>query len=188
MTSESPDLRTLIRDADGGSQAARAELFQTLYRELHKLAQAQLRRMHPELALDTTTLLHELYVAMCGGGEAVFPDRSRFLAYASRAMRGLVIDAIRSQRAEKRGGRFHLTAMTTAAAATLTATSTHEDLAEALDRLEETDPALAEIVNLNFFGGLTLAEIAAMRGVTERTVQRDWQKARLFLKAVLQDA
>lgn len=183
----SSDVATLVRAADGGDAAARSELFEKLYRELHGLAQAQLRHMRPDLAVDTTTLLHELYIDMSKGA-AVFPDRSRFLAYAARAMRGIVIDAIRAQRAEKRGGRFHITAVTTREGAALSATSDHEDLAEALDRLEKVDAPLAEIVHLNFFGGLTLAEIAALRGVTERTVQRDWQKARLFLKSALTES
>lgn len=180
------DLDRLVRDADGGSQAARSELFRSLYEELHKLAHAQLRGAHPELGVRTTTLLHELYVAM-SRGQAVFPDRSRFLAYASRAMRGIVIDAIRERRADKRGGQFHITALTTQAGEALAASSDHADLAEALERLEAVDPPLAELVDLNFFGGLTFAEIAALRGVAERTVQRDWQKARLFLKAALSE-
>jgi len=174
----------LIRAADEGHPAARAELFETLYRELHRLAESQLRRMHPNLGVSATTLLHDLYLAM-HDGTAVFPDRDRFLAYAARAMRGLVIDAIRARRAEKRGGQFHITALTTRAAEELSAAGNHEALAEALDLLEVTDPPLAEIVHLNFFGGLSLGEIGALRGVAERTVQRDWRRARIFLRSVL---
>jgi RNA polymerase sigma factor (TIGR02999 family) len=181
------DVGSLVLAADGGDAAARAELFEKLYRELHQLAQSQLRRMHPDLGVSTTTLLHDLYLDM-SKGSAAFPDRSRFLAYAARAMRGIVIDAIRARRAEKRGGCFHITALTTRAGQAAAPASDHEDLAEALDRLERVDAPLAEIVNLNFFGGLTLAEIAALRGVTERTVQRDWQKARLFLKSALTES
>lgn len=179
------DVGALVRAADSGEPAARAELFAKLYHELHHLAESQLRRMHPDLGVSPTTLLHDLYIDMRDKSETAFPDRSRFLAYAAKAMRGIVIDAIRARRAEKRGGRFHITALTTEAAQELAATSDHTAVAEALDLLEEADPPLAEIVNLNFFGGLSFAEIAALRGVAERTVQRDWQKARLFLKSAL---
>jgi RNA polymerase sigma factor (TIGR02999 family) len=180
-----PNLADLVRAADGGDRVAREELFSILYEELRRLADSQLRKMHPNLGISATTLLHDVYLAM-SDGKAVFPDRGRFLAYAARAMRGILVDAIRARRAEKRGGRFHITAMTTRAAEQLAAKGTHAQLAEALDLLEEADPPLAEIVSLNFYGGLTLAEIGALRGVSERTVQRDWQRARLFLRSALE--
>ena len=180
-------LEPLIRAADGGDIGAAAELFTRLHDELHRLAQSQLRRMRPGIGISATTLLHELYIGMCGEGGASFPDRGRFMAYAARAMRGIVIDAVRASSAEKRGGQFHITALSTGAGANLPAASELSSLGDALDTLARADPALAEIVNLNFFGGLTFEEIAGLRGVSERTVQRDWQKARLFLKSALID-
>ena len=197
-------LEPLLRRADGGDPGATDALFALLYDELHRLAKSQLRRARPEIGVSATTLLHELYVAMSrrreedssalAGTAAVpkppprFPDRGRFMAYAARAMRGIVIDAIRARRADKRGGQFHITALSTKAEGIAQSADELTRLADALDLLATTDPALAEIVNLNFFGGLGFEEIAALRGVSERTVQRDWRKARLFLKSALMDS
>jgi RNA polymerase sigma factor (TIGR02999 family) len=188
MTNESapPDpihtLGPLILAADAGDAGATAELFTRLYDELHRLAESQLRRMRPDISLSATTLLHDLYLSM---SEAAILDRGRFMAYAARAMRGIVIDAVRARRAEKRGGEFHITRLPTDAGESLPAGEELSALGDALDALARTDPALAEVVNLSFFGGLSFEEIAALRGVSERTVQRDWRKARLFLKSVL---
>jgi RNA polymerase sigma factor (TIGR02999 family) len=180
----------LIRTADTGAGAAPDELFARLYQELHGLAEHHLRRGGSELTLGTTTLLHEAYLNVAGREAVSFPDRSRFLAYASRAMRGLVIDYARRRQAKKRGGEFHITAAdgTEAADAPASSAVELERLGEALETLAAADPALAELVDLHFFGGFALVEIAAMRQVSERTVQRDWRKARLLLARVLDDA
>jgi RNA polymerase sigma factor (TIGR02999 family) len=180
----------LIRTADAGDGGAADQLFMLLYDELHRLADRQIRRSSPELTLSTTTLLHEAYLNIAGRGGVDFPDRARFLAYASRAMRGLVIDYARRRQAQKRGGEFHITSSGVEEA------PAHEDarpeslerLGEGLDTLAEVDPDLAQLVDLHFFSGFSLAEIAAMRDVSERTVQRDWRKARLLLHRTLQDA
>jgi RNA polymerase sigma factor (TIGR02999 family) len=174
----------LIASAEGGDRAAASMLFTSLYRELHRVAAHQLRlRAHGE-TLSATTLLHECYLNMAGRS-AAFPDRARFMAYAARAMRGLIVDYIRERRALKRGGEFHLTALDTEQADALAGSDKTTPLGDALDDLEATDPALAELVDLKFFCGFSFAEIAAMRGISERTVQRDWQKARLLLHRAL---
>ena len=104
----------LIEAADRGDREATGELFKRLYAELHRLAESQLRRMaHPNLTLGATTILHEFYLDVSQRERASFPDRSRFMAYAARAMRGLIIDYVRERRAEKRGGLYHLTALNT---------------------------------------------------------------------------
>ena len=172
-------------DAAPRRGTAGPEWFAELYDELHRLAARQLRR-HGGATLGATTLLHEAYVDM-SGRTAAFPDRAHFFAYAARAMRGLIIDYVRERRAQKRGGAFHLTALDTAAADAVPAPGSLDGLRDALESLERVDPPLAEIVDLKFFCGFSFAEIAAQRGVSERTVQRDWQKARLFLHAVLED-
>ena len=127
--------------------------------------------------------------AIAGRESVAFPDRSRFLAYASRAMRGLIIDYSRRRRALKRGGEFQITA----SGADGASVGLHppaeplEALGEALDRLAEQAPPLAQLVDLHFFCGFSFAEVAALRGVSERTVQRDWRKARLLLHRALGD-
>jgi RNA polymerase sigma factor (TIGR02999 family) len=173
----------LIRTADTGDGAAADELFAALYQELHALAERQLRRFGPNVTLGTTTLLHEAYLNIAGREAAAFPDRARFLAYASRAMRGLVIDYVRRRQAKKRGGEFHITLSGAdgAPAEAAPASRQVERLGEALETLSDVDPALATLVDLHFFCGFSLVEIAAMRDVSDRTVQRDWRRARLLL-------
>jgi RNA polymerase sigma factor (TIGR02999 family) len=183
-----PAVAFLIRTADAGDGAAADRLFVVLYDELHRLAERQLRRSGPELTLSATTLLHEAYLNIAGRDGVDFPDRARFLAYAARAMRGLVIDYARRRQAKKRGGEFHITSSgieETPADADERPASL-ERLSEALDTLAEVDSRLAQLVDLHFFGGFSLGEIAAMRDVSERTIQRDWRKARLLLHRALQ--
>lgn len=166
----------LILEAERREGRASAELFAALYDELHRLAQRQLRGSC--VTLSPTTLLHEAYVGLAAR-ESRFPDRGRFLAYAARAMRGLIVDHARARRALKRGGEFYLTALDTQSG-----DRPQEDLpalADALAALAASDARLAELVDLKFFCGFSLREIAEMRGVSERTVQRDWTKARLYL-------
>jgi RNA polymerase sigma factor (TIGR02999 family) len=167
------------------SDPASAMLFADLYRELHRLAARQLRR-NAGATLGATTLLHEAYMDMSARARD-FPDRAHFFAYAARAMRGLVIDYVRQRRAQKRGGQYHLTAIDTQVADAVPATEDMNAISDALEELERIDAPLAELVDLKFFCGFTFAEIAEQRGVSERTVQRDWQKARLFLHHVLTD-
>lgn len=169
--------------ADGVGTAA---LFASLYGELHRLARRQLRANGPGATLGATTLLHEAYLDLNQRGVEL-PDRNRFLAYAARAMRGLIIDYVRERRALKRGGAFHLTTLDTLSSESLPQPEEMGALGEALDQLHGAEPALAELVELKFFCGFGFAEIAAMRGVSERTVQRDWQKARLFLRFAVED-
>lgn len=178
----------LIRDVDSGNRAAADRLFTALYNDLHRLAEHQLSRNGGQLTLGATTLLHEAYISMAGRDGTSFPDRAHFMAYAARAMRGLVIDYVRNKRAQKRGGEFHITGIDTSTPVAMTDSVDHlEALGEALDGLAALDRPLAELVDLHFFCGFGFGEIAAMRAVSERTVQRDWQKARLLLRRSLRD-
>jgi RNA polymerase sigma factor (TIGR02999 family) len=179
----------LIRTADGGDGAAARALFAALYRELHGIAERQLRGSGPGITLGTTTLLHEAYLDISAREGLHFPDRAHFLAYASRAMRGLMIDYVRRRRAKKRGAEFQLTGTLDEAADGGDAQESEslERLGDALDTLGRVDPALAQLVDLHFFCGLSLGEIASLRDVSERTVQRDWRKARLLLHRTLQE-
>lgn len=156
-------------------------LFITLYNELHRLAQRELRRRGSLAALGVTTLLHEAYLSMSGRDGAVFVDHARFMGYAARVMRGLVIDDVRRQRSEKRGGLFHITSLDPDRAGSVATPAELISVSDALDDLAEVEPVLAEIVELKFFCGFSFAEIGAMRGVSERTIQRKWEKGRLYL-------
>lgn len=157
------------------------QLFAALYHELHALAQRRLRGLPYGSTLSTTTLLHEAYLSLADHDQLKFPDRSRFMSYASRAMRGLIIDYARRRSAAKRGGEFQLLPLDGSEEGPGSAPAELDALSLALDELATLDPGLAELVDLHFFCGLTFTEIGAMRGVSERTIQRDWRKARVIL-------
>lgn len=136
--------------------------------------------------LGTTTLLHEAYLNIAGRQDLRFPDRNRFLGYASRAMRGLIVDYARKRSAIKRGGEFVLLPLGDEQDAPADGeVQSLDGLSDALDQLAQADPDLAELVDLHFFCSLSLVEIAALRGVSDRTVQRDWRKARMILHRTL---
>jgi RNA polymerase sigma factor (TIGR02999 family) len=177
------EIAGLIRRADSADAAAADRLFAMLYQELHRLAEAHLRRGGAALTLGATTLLHEAYLNVSRREAVEFPDRTRFLAYASRAMRGLVIDYARRRRARKRDRGLEITLAGDEApgADDLRVQHDLERLGDALDELAGLEPSLAELVDLHFFCGYSFTEIAALRGVSDRTVQRDWRKARLLL-------
>jgi RNA polymerase sigma factor (TIGR02999 family) len=159
--------------------------FASLYTQLRQIAQSALRRNGPHLTLSPTTLLHEVYLDISKRDALQFPDRGHFMAYASRAMRGLIIDYARERRAQKRGGGFDITALPTGVPDQAADLSELQPLSDALDELATVDRSLAELVDLKFFCGFSFAEIAAMRSASERTVRRDWSKARLYLHDVL---
>jgi RNA polymerase sigma factor (TIGR02999 family) len=156
-------------------------LFTSLYAELHRLARRELNRRGPLGGLGVTTLLHEAYLSMSGTEGTAFVDRARFMAYAARVMRGLIVDDVRRRRSEKRGGLFQITHLHTEFGDSVSGPQALISISETLDELAEIEPELAEIIELKFFCGFSFAEIAAMRGVSERTVQRGWEKGRLYL-------
>jgi RNA polymerase sigma factor (TIGR02999 family) len=175
-----PTLSVLIRAAEGGDPSAADALFSALYLELHRMAKRELSRRGVPMSLGATTLLHQAYIEMAEREGTSFPDRARFMGYASRVMRGLIIDHARNRSAEKRGGRFHITS----SAMEIEEPSDGRELArigEALDELAKADRELAEVVDLKFFCGFTFEEIAALKGISERTAQRQWEKARIYL-------
>ena len=151
-----------------------------MYNELRRLANRELARQGSVVNLSATTLLHEAYLEMAGKEGSAFPDRGRFMGYAARVMRGLIIDHARNRSAQKRGGHFEITSM----AAEIHDPADAQELthiSDVLDELEQADAMLAEIVDLRFFCGFTFAEIAAMKNISERTAQRHWEKARIYL-------
>jgi RNA polymerase sigma factor (TIGR02999 family) len=179
-------LTALFAASAEGDPIARQQLFAALYQELRRVAVRELRRSGSELAISPTTLLHEAYLDLADRAGTAFPDRPRFIAYASRAMRGLVIDFLRERHAQKRGGSFEITRLETAGEIPPGQADDLGRVSDALDELVTTDPALAEVVDLKYFCGFSFKDIAAVRGVSERTVRRDWEKARLFLFQSLQ--
>lgn len=182
-----PKLDILLEKADKADPQAVDALFALLYAELHRLAEVALRRGGGSFTLSPTTLLHEAYLNMAGRDDVAFPDRARFLAYASRAMRGLVIDFARRRQAEKRGRHLEITLPgdEPVSGETLRTSEELTRLGDALGELATIAPELSQVVDLHFFCGFSFAEIATLRRVSERTVQREWRKARLLLHHTL---
>ena len=177
----------LLQLADAGDDASARQLFASLYSELHQLAERQLRRDAGGLTIGAPPLLHETYLAIAGREAAAFPDESRFLAFAAKAMRHLIVDYARARRAQKRGCEFEITLIGHNDPVPVLGDPDRIDaVADGLERLTLIDAKLAQVVDLHFFCGFSLVEIAALRQVTDRTVQRDWRKARMLLESLIE--
>lgn len=178
MSSTDPALFGVAANEDRAAADAR---FAALYAELHRIARRELGRHRGQFGLGPTTVLHQAYIDMAGRDGASFPDRARFMGYAARVMRGLIIDHARSCMAQKRGGGFEITSMATNVADSRVDVRELTLVSDALDELGKVDPALVEVVDMKFFCGFSFDEIAGMRNVSARTVRRQWEKARLYL-------
>ena len=179
-------LTDLLERIPGGDVEARDALFAAAYAELHRMARARLRAGGRSAVLDTTGLVHESYLRFVRAGELRVEDRRAFFSYASRVMRTVIVNTVRERVAQKRGGNWLPMTLSTGL---VTHAPDGEDqileVHEALEGLEKADPRLAQIALMRYFGGYTEKEIAATLDTTERTVQRDWEKARLILAAAL---
>lgn len=161
-------------------------LFAATYRELRRLAHARLRGGGRNTLLDTTALVHESYLRLGSAGALNFPDRPRFLVYAGRVMRSIIVDMARARQAERHGGDVQHVTLTGEVAESLGGGEDHiVRVHEALADMERVDERMARVVEMRYFGGLTEQEIAQALGVTDRTVRRDWEQARLFLAEAL---
>ena len=174
-------LTSLLGSAGAGNPAAADRLFSVLYSELHRLARRQLRRLQPGNGLSPTTLLHEAYLSMVQREGVAFADRNRFMAYAAQAMRGLIVDNARRRCARKRGGAAAITALRTDHGNVASEPEEIVRIGAALEELARSEPDLAQIVDLKFFCGFGMDEIAALLDTSRRTVNRKWEKARLLL-------
>jgi RNA polymerase sigma factor (TIGR02999 family) len=173
---------------DESAQGAPASgaLFASLYAELRQIAQRELHRSGGAGGLSPTTVLHEAYLKLEQRDGAGPASKSEFLAYASRVMRNLVIDLVRHRAAIKRGGGFEITSLERASPEPSASADELEALSDAIEALSTLDPELAELVDLKFFCGFSFVELAAVRAISERTLQRDWEKARILLRAALE--
>jgi RNA polymerase sigma factor (TIGR02999 family) len=161
-------------------------LYPELYRELKRVARARLSGGGRNTLMDTSVLLHESFMRMQQARGVVLKDRAHFMAYAATTMRSVVIDFVRRRNAERRGGKVEVLTIDTEVAEQLGA---HDDeivaVHEALDVLKQVDPKLVQLVEMRYFAGLTEAEAASALGVTDRTVRRHWERARLMLAEIL---
>ncbi len=182
------DLTGLLRRADAGDAGAMEALFSATYPELRRLARAHLRSGGRNAVLDTTAVVHESYVRFAQASGLTFEDRVHFMRYVSRAMRAVVVDFARRQLAARRGGGARHVTLTEGEDARAAGAEDVLRVHEALDALAERDERMARVVELRYFGGMTEGEIALALDVTDRTVRRDWEKARLWLGEALKGA
>jgi RNA polymerase sigma factor (TIGR02999 family) len=171
---------------DSPPTASVDELFQQYYPELRRLARARLAGGGRNTVLDTTALVHESFLRLCGLADPDFPDRARFLVYAGKVMRSVIVDLVRQRQSEKHGGEVVFVPVDTRIEDSGRATTAEVlQVDQALERLAALDARMAQVVELRYFAGLTESEIATALGVTDRTVRRDWQQARLVLAEAL---
>jgi RNA polymerase sigma factor (TIGR02999 family) len=186
LDGEMPQLKGLLDAARRGERSALDELFSLLYRELHQLAHARLTRDRRSPQLDTTSLVHESYLRCLKAQALDVVDRSHFLAYAAKVMRSIVVDVARQRQAERHGGdAAHLALDTDLAESVHVSADQLVSIDDALHDLARIDERLVRVVEMRFFAGLTEQEVASALGVTDRTIRRDWEKAKLLLRAAL---
>lgn len=184
------DITVLLDAARDGDRGALDQVLATLYQELHGMARRQLAGQQQGHTLDATALVHEAYLKLIGRnkGSAQFDDRAHFFAYAASAMRSVIVDYARQRLAQKRGGDLHrVTDLPEDLEGGLRLDEDMLGLDTALNRLTAVDPRLTQVVELRYFAGLSELEIAALMQRSERSVRRDWQKARMYLLASLQE-
>lgn len=185
------DLTDLIHRAQDGDGPAFDELFRATYDDLRALARDRLRRDQRGTLLDTTALVHESYLRFAAASRVRIEDQGHFMHFAARVMRSVVIDFIRERRAERRGGNDVRISLTTNSAEALPdpqARDSEDEILhvhEALDELAKVDKRMVQVVEMRYFGGMTETEVATALEISERTVRRDWEKARLLLAAAL---
>ena len=176
-----------LRRIDGPEGASLDRVFSAYYPELKKIARARLRGSGLHGQMQTTALVHDSYLRLAARPDLSFADRLHFFAYASRVLRSIVVDLVREQRAQRRGGDLEIVTLDTAAGEGIAPSVDVESVNTALDDLAKLDPALARLVEMRFFGGMTEDEIAEALGVSPRTVSREWQKARALLITLFGD-
>ena len=186
---EAGEITVLLDAARDGDRGALDRVLATLYQELHTMARRQLSGQHG-YTLDATALVHESYLKLLGStGTAKFEDRAHFFAYAASSMRSVVVDYARSRLARKRGGDLKRVAdIPEEVEGNLRLDEDMLALNDALEKLAAADERLAQVVEMRYFAGLSELEIAELLQRSERSIRRDWQKARLFLLSAMADS
>jgi RNA polymerase sigma factor (TIGR02999 family) len=180
------EITELLSRARNNDRAAMDELVGALYPDLHRMARSRLARNATITLLDTTSMVHETYLRLRQAGRIDAESRGQFMAYVAQVMRSVIVDFARKRRAERRGGgAADITLATDLIDGAFSTDDEIERINDALLELETTDPRLKQIVEMRFFVGLSEEEIAEALGITDRTVRRDWQRARLLLSVAL---
>ena len=184
--SDAANLTDLIQRSQSGDEAAVRALFDATYEELRRLARMRLSRGGRGTLLDTTALVHESYLRFANSGTLRLEDRDHFMRYASHVMRSVIVDIARANKTARRGGdALHVTLNTDSGDGAQAGEDEIIRVHDALEELAALDPRLVSVVEMRYFAGMSEAEMAAALGVTDRTVRRDWEKARLLLAQAL---
>jgi RNA polymerase sigma factor (TIGR02999 family) len=180
------DVTLLLARAREGDRAAFDRLFELLYPELRRIAHGRLSHNVRDTLMDTTALVHECYLKFSQAERLTPADRVHFLSYAATVMRSIVVDAARAALAQRRGGDAQHVTLSTDVAESAAAPE-HEilDVHAALEEIGRLDGRLVRVVEMRYFGGMRDGDIAQVLGLTDRTVRRDWEKARLLLSKAL---
>jgi RNA polymerase sigma factor (TIGR02999 family) len=182
-------LTVLLSSMQGGDRLARDAVFVAAYQELRRLAHSRLRDGGRNTVLNTTALVHDSYLRLVQCGELKIEDRRAFFGYASQVMRSVIVDSARARLAERRGGNVQKMTLSPDMAQDIG--QDEEGIVrvhEALLELETADARAAQIVQMRYFGGFGNEEIAETLNIAPRTVQRDWEKAKVMLRAILRPA
>ena len=180
------DITEIIEQGKASGGADSDALFRAAYDELRKLAHARLSRNGPMTLLDSTVLVNEIWLRLCDQKTLQVDTRRKFFAYAAQVMRSIIVDQIRERAALRRGGGERAITLNTALGDGLAGDDEALQVHEALESLAQLEPRLAQVVEMRFFGGMTEVEIGEALGLTERTVRRDWEKARLLLATMVE--
>lgn len=181
------EITGLLAAMGDGDEGARDRLFALVYGELRERARQQLARLRPGETVDTTALVHEAYLKLAPRSQAQYADRVHFFAVASRAMRQILVDYARKRSAQKRGAGAPIVSLDDGAGSLASRADELLALDAALERLTALDARLARVVELRFFGGLSVEDTAEVLQSSPRTVKRDWRKARMLLFEAVSD-
>jgi RNA polymerase sigma factor (TIGR02999 family) len=187
--SAAASITSLLHRAGEGDAEALRQVFDSTYQELRSLARMRLATSRRGPLLDTTSLVHESFLRFASANQLQLSDRQHFLRYAATVMRSVIVDLVRQQTADRRGGQaLHVTLSTHGDE---NITNGEEEILRVHDALEELarfNPRLVQVVEMRYFAGMTESEMAQALGVTDRTIRRDWEKARVLLAQSLLDA
>lgn len=179
------EITEVIDEGNAGEGVDSASLFRAAYPELKQLARSRLARSGPMTLLDSTALVNEIWLRLSGQARLRVDTRRRFFAYAAQVMRTVIVDQLRERNAVRRGGGARAMTLDTALGDGLATDDEALQVHEALAALAQLEPRLAQVVEMRYFGGMTEVEIGETLGLTERTIRRDWEKARLLLASML---
>lgn len=175
------EVTRLLSEIRNGNPEAQTRLIPLVYQHLHRLAASYMRRERPDHTLQATALVHEAYLRLVSQEETDWQDRAHFFGIAARLMRQILVEHARARQAGKRGGAMEELPLDQAMEITSAKSRELVELNNALESLEQIDPRQARVVELRFFGGLTVEETAEVLGIAPRTVKRDWSVARAWL-------